>query len=208
MSDYVNNTDEAETGPKQFSALINVVVRVEHNQNYYTTEIADKEEMTTSIYIWDVKYQVSREYLSDEGISVEKVNKYTTQDAKQYIDSLEKSEDQDCFILHILCNEVKTQIEEYCIDDISATVSRQQEKCPDAETIISLILNRKTEMINIMLNEAAYEKKRNTYISDNSNLFYRGHVSRGILNDDGLHSSRQKDVYSELRCNECFTEVI
>ncbi|MEW8548122.1 MAG: hypothetical protein AB2693_31855, partial [Candidatus Thiodiazotropha sp.] len=76
-------------------------------------------------------------------------------------------------------------------------VAMIQDRRPNAEIMVSLgvprnndTLNRKIEKINIILKERVGDKN-NTKVIDNSNLFYRGGPARGMLNEDGIHLSRE-----------------
>ena len=139
---------------------------------------------------------LSREYLSDDGVNIDKVHKYTIEEGENYIDQLDSSDDKDCYLFHILCNDVKSQNEEYCVEGINRIVRKLQDKRPNAKIVLSLgiprnseALNRKIEKINVTLKEKL-NGKTNVFICDNSNLFYRGQAYRGMLNEDGLHLSR------------------
>ena len=103
---------------------------------------------------------LSRDYLSDDGVNVEKVHKYTIEEGEACVHQLDRSEDKDGFVLHLQCNDVKTKSEDYCVEGVNAVIKKLQEKRPNARTILSLGIprnseshNSKIEKINVTLKE-------------------------------------------------------
>ena len=197
------NTDSTEETSKEKSLEgeedTQLRTKVNSSQSEQESQIDNqqgKEKKVVIIGPSNIRF-LSRDSLSDDGVNVEKVHKYTIEEGEAYVDQLDRSEDKDCFVLHLLCNDVKTKSEDYCVEGVNAVIKKLQEKRPNARTILSLgiprnseTLNRKIEKINVTLKEKVSGNK-NTFICDNSNLFYRGLASRGMLNEDGLHLSRQ-----------------
>ena len=96
-------------------------------------------------------------------------------------------------VLHPLGNEIKKKTPETCSQEVKDTVIAISDKFKNVKMIVSLglprsdaSLNRKVEKINVLIKENINNRK-NVYLCDNANLFYRGEAQRGVLKDDGLH---------------------
>ena len=95
----------------------------------------------------------------------------------------------DVMVLHPLGNEIEKKTSEICSQDVEDTVVAISDKFKDVKMIVSLglpradaSLNRKVEKTNILIKEKLSNRK-NVYLCDNANLFYRGDAQRGVLND-------------------------
>ena len=85
----------------------------------------------------NVRY-LSARYIAGEKYYVSKVIKYTVSEANGYIESLESKDKVSKFLLHLLCNDIKTlsateHVTAYC--DLAKLI---KEKYPSAQVIVSL----------------------------------------------------------------------
>ena len=99
----------------------------------------------------------------------------------------------DIMVLHPLCNEIEKKTQETCSQEVKDTLVAICDKFKEFKMIVSLglsridaSLNRKVEKTNTLIKENVSNRK-NVYLCDNANLFYRGEAQRGVLKDDGLH---------------------
>ena len=136
---------------------------------------------------------VSQKYMEEDEFQLEKVTKYTQKETIKYI---KESDSKDAYILHTLCNEMANRPEDDCVDEVKEMVNVVKEKNDKAKVVLSLglprnntKLNRKIERINNSIKES-FAEDNNVEVCDNSNLFYRGNASRGVLENDGLHLAR------------------
>lgn len=97
----------------------------------------------------------------------------------------------------MLDNDITEETPELCSEKLHQLCAVIKQKAKDSEVIVSMGLprrdeatNRKISKLNVLLQEKL-GAMGNVHLCDNSNLFYRGYPSRGILNVDGKHLSRQ-----------------
>lgn len=141
---------------------------------------------------------INTSHLSNNNVEVEKRLKYKLNEAQEFIDTLKTDEKSyDAFVLHLLENDITEETPEHCSEKLHQICSNIKQKVKDSKVVVSMGLPREDETINrkvIKLNVLLQEKLGDmeyVHLCDNSNLFYRGQPSRGILNVDGKHLSRQ-----------------
>ena len=110
---------------------------------------------------------------------------------------MESKDNVSKFLLHLSCNDIKTlsateHATAYC--DLAKLI---KEKYPSAQVNVSLGLPckdpkiyNKIEVANAMIKERLF-RVPGIRLCDNSNLSYRGRPARGMLEEDGVHISRQ-----------------
>ena len=166
-----------------------------------TIDLTDEAEKATKVLLIgtsNLKF-INTQQLSDHTkVNVEKVTKYRLDECQNYIDSLTKKDNRiDGMVLHLFENDIAEYTPEQCIDKLSKITDDIRQKFTDAKVIISMGLpqgdegiNRKISKLNFLLKEK-WDGVNNVSLCDNGNLFYRGNPSRGMLNADGKHLSRQ-----------------
>ena len=155
---------------------------------------------------------ISTQQLSDIKIKVEKVIKYRLDECQAYIDSLTKKENRmDAIVLHLFENDIAESTPEQWMDKLSKIIEDISQKFIEAKIIISMGLlqgdgriNMKISKLNYLLKEKL-EDVNNISLCDNRNIFYRGNHSRGMLNADGNHLSRQgtRTLWANLKQTIC-----
>lgn len=141
---------------------------------------------------------INTTYLSSSKVEVEKVLKYRLNEAQEYMDIFKADEkNADAFVLHLLDNDITEETPEHCSEKLHQLCTAIKQKARNSKVIVSMGLprrdegtNRKITKLNVLLQEKLGDME-NVHLCDNSNLFYRGYPSRGILNVDGKHLSRQ-----------------
>ena len=109
--------------------------------------VRNEKEMVLLIGTSNVRYLSSR-YIAGEKYYVHNVIKYTVAEAKEYIESLEKSDKVFEFLLHLSCNDIKSVSVKEHATAYSDLAKMVKEKYPIAQVIVSLGLLRQDPTIN------------------------------------------------------------
>lgn len=195
-----SNGNNASTNNQQRSATesaaSNTGIRSSQTNNNEATHSRNMKETVLLIGTSNVRY-LSARYIAGEKYYVRKIIKYTVSEAHEYIQSLESKDNVSKFLLHLSCNDIKTlsateHATAYC--DLAKLI---KEKYPSAQVTVSLGLPckdpkiyNKIEVANAMIKERLF-RVPGISLCDNSNLSYRGRPARGMLEEDGVHISRQ-----------------
>ena len=151
------------------SAASNTGIRSSRTNNNEATLSRNMKETLLLIGISNVRY-LSARYIAGEKYYVRKIIKYTVSEAHEYIRSLESKDNISKFLLHLSCNDIKT---------LSATEHACDPK-----------IYNKIEVTNAMIKERFF-RVPGISLCDNSNLSYRSRPACGMLEEDGVHISRQ-----------------
>ena len=123
--------------------------------------------------------------------NTDKRTAYTIPQASQTVRKIGAS---DVIVYQLLSNDMKTETEDDCVNQMRDLVILTREVQPGAKIIISLPPNRgdseewnnKTNIINARV-KSLFSGVDNVFICDNSNLSYRGEKSDRFIDSDGVH---------------------
>ena len=160
----------------------------------------------------NVKF-VSSRFVAGRDLYVRKIQKYTTEEAIEYIRSYEEELNPEVVIYHLLCNDAETHSINEITKKTESLLEITKSKFPRAKVIISLGLPRKDQRFNLKVRtlnmelQNRFNKDKSVAFCDNSNLFYRGFPCNGILRNKIHLSKWGTDLFSENLREELYRNV-
>ena len=132
---------------------------------------------------------LSARYIAGKQAFVRKISQYTVEDAIKFKDTYNLDMSLELVIFQLGCNECSDDNVEL-VAKIEQLVTLAKCKFPGASISVSLGLRRRERDENAYVVSQSiklrriFEKDSCVQLCDNSNLFFRGRPSRGILNDN------------------------
>ena len=142
--------------------------------------------------------------MAGDNLYVKKIIKYTTSDAKEYVEKFEGIK-PDVVAFQLTCNEVENRdkTEDNITEEVSRLVQTVGSQFGDIPIIVSLPLPNRDTLLNdksAKLTDKMIDKLskyKNVHFSQNHNMRFRGRPLEGVLYDQKHLSSYGTELLTE-----------
>ena len=176
--------DKSEQSNRDIEEHVDELERKSGNQDHAQR----KRKQVLLVGTSNTRY-LSARYIAGKQAFVRKITQYTVEDAIKFMDTYNLDMSPELIIFQLGCNEGSDDNVEL-VTKMEQLVTLTKSKFPGASISVSLGLPRREREENAYVISQSiklrrtFEKDPCVQLCDNSNLFFRGRPSRGILNDN------------------------